>query len=116
MYQTTYFVAYALIAGLLTIGLAVTLHAMCNVFLHAEASGAPKPLLSIARLLALGYYLVCGGYFAMTCPTEWQYRSVGEVAHVVSVKAGFFMLLLGAMVVVNAFFLTLFQRRMQEVS
>lgn len=116
MYQTTYFVVYSLVCGLLLMGLAGTLHWTANLFLQGRAGRNGKLMLALARLLAMGCYLVCGGYFAMTCPTDWQYRSLGEVAHVISLKAGFFLLLVGAMVVFNLLILVLLRRHVQEAS
>lgn len=116
MYRTTYFVGYSLICGLLTFGLAGTLHWTANLFLHDRAGQASKMLLSVARLLAAGFYLACCGYFAMTCPTDWQYRSLAEVGSVISVKAGFFLLLLGVIDIVNVLILSLFRRHAEEVS
>jgi hypothetical protein len=116
MFQTTYFVGYSLICALLTAGLAVTLHRTARLLTGDRAGGNARLTLSVARLLAGGFYLACGGYFAMTCPTNWRFSSLGEVAHVISVKAGLFLLLLGAIDVVNLLILAVVRRQVQEAA
>ena len=116
MYQTAYFVGYSVICGVLTAGLVVTLHRTARLLAGARAEGNAKLTLSVARLLAAGFYLACGGYFAMTCPTDWRFSSLGEVAHVISVKAGLFLLLLGAIDVVNLLILAVVRREVEEAA
>ena len=116
MYQTTYFVAYSLICGLLAFGLAGILHRTANLFVRGRAGEAPRMLLSVARLLAAGFYLACCGYFAMTCPTDWRFTNLADIAHAISLKAGFFLLLLGAMVVINSLVLVFLDSHAREAS
>lgn len=116
MYQTTYFVTYSMIWVLLTLGLAGALHWTARRLFSDGLSASSKRMLTVARLLAAGMYLVCCGYFAMTCPTDWRFTNLADVAHAISLKAGFLLLLLGIMDIVNLLILTLFKMHLEEAS
>lgn len=116
MYRTTYFVAYSLICGLLTTGLAVTLHWVANQFLHDRFSRNSRLMLAVARVLAAGFYLVCCGYFAMTVLTELQLSRLFDVVNIISIKAGFFLLLMGTILIVNLLILALIRGHAEEAS
>jgi len=60
MYQTHYYVLYAIACGVLIAGLAVILHWAGDVFLHESFRERPELARAVGRLLDIGFSLVRG--------------------------------------------------------
>lgn len=111
MYKVDYYVAHTVISTVLIAALSVTLHWAGDVFLRERLQGDPNGSRAISRLLDIGYYLVSIGYFTMTVMTQMPLSTPSDVARMISVKAGFLLLLLGLMHLFNMLILGLFRGR-----
>jgi hypothetical protein len=111
MYQTHYYVLYAIACGVLIAGLAVILHWAGDVFLHESFRERPELARAVGRLLDIGFYLVSAGYVAVTFHSFGQFETLGDVAWVVAWKLGSFLLLLGFLHVFNVLILAIFRGR-----
>lgn len=111
MYQTYYYVIYSVVCAALVIGLAQVLHHAGGVFLQDSFKDNPELARGVTRLLDVGYYLVCVGYVAVSFQTYFPLDKIGQVAELISVKVGIFLLLLGCMHFFNLLLLAIFRRR-----
>jgi hypothetical protein len=111
MYLTAYYLIYAATCGLLMTGLVVDLHWTARLFLRDAAREKHESMKSIARLLAAGFYMVSIGYVAMTMHTFEALPSAGYVVEYIGLKAGFLLVLLGILHIVNISILAILRRR-----
>jgi hypothetical protein len=111
MYQTHYFIIYAVLCAALIVWLAIVLHNAGDVFLQDSFPGRPDLTKAVARLLDIGFYLVSFGYVALTFQTYMPLDKIGQVTEVLGIKIGCFLLLLGAMHFFNLLLLAIFRRR-----
>jgi hypothetical protein len=111
MYQTYYYVIYSVVCAVLVIGLSQVLHHAGEVFLQDSFKDNPALARGVTRLLDVGYYLVCVGYFTITIRTHLQLSNIAEVTEPITVKVGIFLLLLGGMHFFNLLLLAIFRRR-----
>ena len=111
MFETWYYVLYSLLCAALVFGLARVLHWAGDVFLHDSFRNRPDLGRAVARLLDIGFYLVSAGYIALTFSSETGFRTAGDVANAVTLKVGFFLLLLGFLHGFNLLILAIFRGR-----
>lgn len=111
MYQAHYYAIYSVVCAALIIGLSRVLHHAGAVFLQDSFKGNPELARGVTMLLDVGYYLVCAGYVAVSFQTRFPLDEIGQVAELISVKVGIFLLLLGGMHFFNLLLLAIFRRR-----
>jgi hypothetical protein len=111
MYQPHYYILYSVICALLVVGLSQVLRHAGSVLLDDAFRGNPELARSILHLLDIAYYLVCLGYVAVSFRTFLPLNGAGQVAFVLAIKVGIFLLLLGCMHFFNLLLLAIFRRR-----
>ena len=110
-FLTAYYAIYSVACAALVVALLLVLHRAGNLFLHDAYGSNPSLVRAIRSLLDIGYYLVCLGYITLTFQTEMPLNTVAQLIQVLTLKLGFFLLLLGALHVFNLLLLALFRRR-----
>lgn len=110
-YLAAYYSIYPCTCAFLIIALQLILRRAGALFLHDAYSSNPAMAKAICRLLDVGYYLVSIGYVVMTVHTNSYQPTAGELFETISMKLGFFLLLLGSLHVFNLLLLALFRRR-----
>jgi hypothetical protein len=106
------YVAYAVIAIGLTIGLARVLFRSGAVFLEDVFKDTPKMAEAVNRLLVVGFYLLNLGYAALIMKAYGANTAV-EAAEVLAWKLGALLISLGAMHFFNMYLFFRIRRRSQ---
>ncbi len=106
------YVAYAVIAIGLTIGLARVLFRSGAVFLEDVFKDTPKMAEAVNRLLVVGFYLLNLGYAALIMKAYGASTAV-EAAEVLAWKLGALLISLGAMHFFNMYLFFRIRRRSQ---
>ncbi|HEY2857803.1 MAG TPA: hypothetical protein VGJ21_05255 [Terracidiphilus sp.] len=110
-YLAAYYAVYSTACVFLIVALQLVLRRAGAIVLHDAWSSNPSLARAVCRLLDLGYYLVCTGYVVMTVHTDQMLVTAGQLMEAITVKLGFFLLLLGFLHVFNLLLLALFRRR-----
>jgi NADH:ubiquinone oxidoreductase subunit 3 (subunit A) len=110
-YVAAYYTVFLLTCVIVIVVLQFVLRRAGSLVLHDAYHSNPTFARAICRLLDIGYYLVCVGYVVMTVHTDELLGTAGQLLEAVTVKLGFFLLLLGALHVFNLLLLALFRRR-----
>jgi hypothetical protein len=110
-YAAAYYTVYLFACLLLIVALQFVLRRAGALVLHGAYNSNPTFARAVCRLLDVGYYLVCLGYVTLTFQTEMPLNTVAQLIQVLTLKLGFFLLLLGALHVFNLLLLALFRRR-----
>jgi len=111
MYLPHYYIIYSVACAILAIGLSQILRHAGAIFLEDAFRGNPDVASAVTHLLDIGFYLICLGYVAVSYQTFMPMNTVGQVAQVISIKLGIFLLILGCMHFFNLLLLALFRRR-----
>lgn len=106
------YVAYAVIAIGLTVGLARVLFRSGAVFLEDVFEDSPKMAEAVNRLLVVGFYLLNLGYAALIMKATGAHTSV-EAAEVLAWKLGALLVSLGVMHFFNMYLFYRIRRRTQ---
>jgi hypothetical protein len=109
-YLATYCTVYLLTCAIVIVVLQFVLRRAGSLVLHEAYRSNPTFARAICSLLDIGYYLVCGGYVIMTVHTDEILATAGQLIEAVTLKLGFFLLLLGTLHVFNLLLLALFRR------
>jgi hypothetical protein len=107
----TYYALYLAACALLVPALLVVLHRAGDLLLKDASGGRAEFARSIRRLLDIGYFLVSLGYVTLTAQTEMPLQNYAQMTTILSIKLGLFLLLLGALHLVNMLLLALFRSR-----
>lgn len=110
-YLAAYYTVYLTACVLLIAVLQFVLRRAGSLVLHDASISHPTFARAVCRLLDTGYYLVCAGYIIMTVHTGELIATTGQLIEAVTVKLGFFLLLLGVLHVFNLLLLALFRQR-----
>jgi hypothetical protein len=106
------YIAYAVIALGLTVGLARVLFRSGAVFLEDVFKDTPKMAEAVNRLLVVGFYLLNLGYAALIMKATGAFTAV-EAAEVLAWKLGGLLVSLGAMHFFNMYLFFRIRRRSQ---
>jgi hypothetical protein len=109
-YLTLYYAIYSVVSVALVFALLHILHQAGAPFLHDSYDSNPTLARAIRRLLDIGYFLVCAGYFTFTIQTAFPMDHISELTQILTIKLGVFLLLLGVLHVFNLLLLALFRR------
>lgn len=111
MYREIYYVAYFGLCAVLSAGLAWTLRRFGTAFLRDSFRDRLEALNALFRLLDVGLYLVSAGYASLTVSSFPPFRDPSVIAHVIVMKLGGLLLLLGFAHILNLAILGLFRQR-----
>ena len=111
MYHEAYYFTYFGLCAALIAGLAYTLHRSGAVFLADAFDGNQVLVRAVANLLDVGFYLVSCGYVAISYRMLMSFESLEEMAQIVCIKIGVFLLLLGFVHFFNLLLLAIFRHR-----
>jgi hypothetical protein len=106
------YIAYAVIALGLTVGLARVLFRSGAVFLEDVFKDTPKMAEAVNRLLVVGFYLLNLGYAALIMKATGAFTAV-EAAEVLAWKLGALLVSLGVMHFFNMYLFFRIRRRSQ---
>lgn len=106
------YVAYAVTAVTLTVGLARVLFRSGAVFLEDVFKETPKMAEAVNRLLVVGFYLLNLGYAALIMKADGASTAVAA-AEVLAWKLGALLVSLGIMHFINMYFFFRIRRRSQ---
>ncbi len=109
-YIAAYYAIYPFTCIFLIVALQIVLRRAGSLVLRDSYNSNPAFARAICRLLDIGYYLVCLGYVTMTVHTTDILGTIGQLIETITVKLGFFLLLLGLLHVFNLLLLALFRR------
>ena len=109
-YLAAYYAIYPFACIALIVWLQLVLRRAGSVVLNDSYNSNPAFARAVCRLLDIGYYLVCLGYVIMTVHTQDSFFTNDQLIETVTLKLGFFVLLLGLLHVFNLLLLALFRR------
>jgi len=116
MYLEIYYLAYFGLCAMVCAGLAWTLRRFGTAFLRETFRDRLEALHALFRLFDVGFYLAGAGYALLTF---WAFPPLGGpsvVAHVIIMKLGGLLLLLGFAHILNLGILALFRQPSARVA
>ncbi len=109
MELTVYYCAYLWSCAALVAGLSWILRRSRTILVRDALAGKAVTAAAIARLLDVGFYLISGGYVALTFQTALPMNDGQQVFDVLIQKLGWFSLVLGAIHLFNLLLLAMFR-------